>query len=196
MKCERCGSPIKKGELYCQKCGAKIKDELNDTINVSILKGNSNDNDDPFYNKNLETNNSLNIFLVILVVVLLIALGLLLLYFYKNNNLATTKEKEEVIKDIYYDEYHLALDNNISILYSNDKLLLKSDNYELSIYTISDKYNDIVRNLDEIKLKWEELGLNIVSSEELKNNLYEVICTYQNHEHIFYIKNMDKTLKL
>lgn len=194
MKCERCGSTIKKGELYCNKCGAKVKENLHNTIDIGVLKDKGKkDDDDIFYQKGLEKGTSpLTIFLIILVILLILGSGYLLYHDYKNKNTEKPVNSSCKLgnKDIYFQKYQLTVKDTMLVNYSGDKLVLKDDHFNIGIYQVSDNYQDIIDNVNELLLKWEELGIKIDEKKEIDANIYELKGTYQNKNETFYILNI------
>ena len=79
MKCERCNTNIKKGELFCSNCGVKVKaNDINNTKTIQIEKipkdkDIKDDVKDLFYQPGMEkgTTNPVNVFLILLVIILI-----------------------------------------------------------------------------------------------------------------------------
>lgn len=196
MKCERCNSLVKKGEVFCNNCGARIKKNVDNTMNIDVLKNkNEKEDDDIFYQKGLEKRGSLlNVLLVILV--LLLSAGIIYLMFFDKkeegtNNIGDSQNKTPLYKDIYYNNYQLSVLANTIVKYNEDKIMISNDNYSGSIYTDSLSYEKIISNIDEIVLKWEEFGIKTTSLKYIENNTYEITGTYNNKYLVFLLKNMD-----
>ncbi len=206
MKCERCGATIKKGETYCSKCGEKTIYNLNDTINIDVLKDKDiNKEEEIFYQKGLEKGtNPVNILLVILVI--LLTLGIMFLVFYQKKELDNsndenvvlkqedTQEKEIKERDVYYNNYKLILPIDIKWQYNDDKLFLDSVNYEACIYTMEDTYKNIIDNLETKKNEWKEQSIETISNKELSSGIYEIINSINNKYQIYYLKDIDNQL--
>lgn len=218
MKCQRCNNEIEKGELFCSNCGAKIEENTKEqeenthVIKLDGLKDNNIDNDndkdkDPFYQPGLEAKQGgPNGFLIFLIILLLGGIGYLL---YDNNyfNIKGTNtgkpSDDKVITNnvttVSYNNLLIDLDNSYSISYKDDKVYLNSQEISGVIYEIEDKYQDIVANIGEIITKISEPGFQVSSNNQLptNSNIYEIIGTYNNENHIIYVLNIsNKTLVL
>ncbi len=198
MKCKRCGATLKKGEIYCDKCGEKNK--IDDTIDIGVLKGNDNqDDDEVFYNKQLESStNPVNVVLFILVLLLLG--GFLYFAFFSESRLinkdtsTNTIDDKEQDKTIYFEDYKINVTNNYATNYIDNRLILDSNDLGISIYKVQESYQEIISHIDELKLKWEEFGIKITSNQEKEANLYEMRGSYHNLEHVFYVVKKDNVL--
>ncbi len=73
MNCKKCGNEIKEGEMFCSKCGAKIKQEKNKKSNKKII-----------------------IISIAIVVLIAIAIGIIL---YFNQNVEQTSKNENTVAE-------------------------------------------------------------------------------------------------
>ena len=209
MKCKRCNSEIKKGELFCSNCGASIEeDKEKENTHVIKLDGLKDDdvkidNDkDPFFQPGLEQKNSSGKgFLIFIIIVLFMGIGYLL---YDNNYFNLKKKKtsvptsnEVVLKSISYNNLLIDVKDNDNVSYKAEKIYLNNNSFDAVIYECEDDFDDIIKNIDEITLKEEEIGITLDSHKTLSDNtyIYEMIGNYKNNKHIIYLlKISNKTL--
>lgn len=205
MKCERCNNEIKKGELFCSNCGASIDFDKENT-NVIKLDGlkdedtNIDNDKDPFFQPGLEQKNSSGKgFLIFIIIILLIGIGYLI---YDNDYFDLKKKTPPVTssvssKSISYNNLLIDIKSNDSISYKADKIYLNNNSFDAVIYECEDDFDDIIKNIDEITLKEEEIGITLDSHQTLSDNsnIYEMIGNYKNNKHMIYLlKISNKTI--
>lgn len=190
MKCERCNNEIKDGELFCSNCGAKKEVETTTKIDIRALKDdNSKEEDkDVFYQKDLEKKSyAVNGFLIFIIILLI--MGIVYLVCFDNTIIKRDRkeeEKVEVTKKINYEDVSFVLDNKIDTFYKNNRLFLHKEGLTASFYKIEEKYQDIIKDVREILIKWEEQGVRIDSNKE-DGTIYEFLGTYQYNNFAIFI---------
>lgn len=204
MKCKRCNLEIKKGELFCSNCGAKVVDDVEHTTSVDLEsidneKNIKEDVKDLFYKEETEKRtNGLNVFLIILIFLLIG--GIIYLVFFDNyiikRNNAVFKADDNYDYTVYYNDISFILPRDMKIQYKDNRVYINKEGLKASLYMVDEDYDRVLENINEMILKWNELGLKINEHKE-DNTIYELLGTYQyNNYALYFTKLEDKIVVL
>lgn len=200
MKCKRCNQKIAKGDIVCSNCGDKVRDnDLDNTNTIEIDKVLKEDVKELFSQKDMEKKEgSVNWFLTFIIIVLT---GFIIYLFLFDNTLIKRESKQvidtnnNVVNTVSYHNITFDIDNNIKVSYRDDKVVLFKEGIVISLYITDERLEDIISDINEIILKWNEQGLEISSNKEIDNNIYELIGTYKYNDYLIYlVKLEDKTI--
>jgi len=200
MKCERCNTKIEEGAIFCKKCGARIN-EKEKKIDIDVLKTKDKDDSDNFYQRGMEQNRTgIIIFLILIIVLLIGSIGYLLYTDHLDSILKCINQEVITINKpssrvISFNGYDMELSGDIKSNYKDSKLFISNDNIDGVIYYVEDSYKEFVSNIEEIKLKWNEVGIDIVKNEEVSLNKYRIEANYKEGYKLFLLyKLTDKIL--